>query len=804
VLQNNNFQLRDHSPKEIYSAILNEIDGLLKSFSVYREENEEIKAARKEALTQLNESRQEIQDSLSHLEKNSEWDVFTIAFYGETNAGKSTLIETLRILLNEPNKQKERDEYARIRNKYSGIEKQKEKHQTSIARFNGDYTAKVVDIDKNLQEIQNLVRKESEEINSEMTGIDDAITKLMNTFDGEMHSILKKIEEINELNIKEYVEESEISETKQRQDVIQLRNIFKEAIHKAAAINSEIKILQDITSSKKRRKHIVSKESDVTHAIHQLHELTRSKEDFRRELKKNIEKDENDLQELSEKEEIYSKQIGKFVDGLIIGDGRSDCTRTVTTYTIEYNNQKFALLDLPGIEGNENLVMEPINEAVQKSHAVFYVTKMPTPPQTGDNNREGTLEKIKKHLGQQTEVFAIYNKPAPNYRLLTEPLIDNADTEKSLQELDRTMRFHIGEQYRQCLTVSAYPAFLAVANCWPNAHETKREKFLEQFKTPETLLEKSHVRSFINRITSDIVNDCKAKIKKSNYKKVAVVICNTATGIRQIHKQFQELQQKLIDTRRNTEEELNQVTRNLKNRIKDESHKAVDAFTHALRRKIYEDIEKGIDNDEFKKAFEKHSNEGIEELRRDSEKKINSVIKKFKEDVDAIMKKYLEYAVELSVVYINSGNFDTKYELNINIKSGVSWGGGLASVAGSVVSVFVCLSNPVGWVVLLSIAGGLLSVVSVVKEFAFNHNYRKSQQKKSVDENIIKMKENIFKSIDGELDKANKKLMSGIEDIKKNELTKPINHIQTFNKVMSDAESKLKGLEYAVKTKGDL
>ncbi|HAS21567.1 MAG TPA: hypothetical protein DCR51_00090, partial [Idiomarina loihiensis] len=32
------------------------------------------------------------------------WDTFTIAFYGETGAGKSTLIETLRILLDEPTK----------------------------------------------------------------------------------------------------------------------------------------------------------------------------------------------------------------------------------------------------------------------------------------------------------------------------------------------------------------------------------------------------------------------------------------------------------------------------------------------------------------------------------------------------------------------------------------------------------------------------------------------------------------------------------------------------------------------------
>ncbi|CAB3628797.1 Uncharacterised protein [Achromobacter spanius] len=38
---------------------------------------------------------------LDLLKSNTEWDQFTIAFFGETNAGKSTLIESLRILLDE-------------------------------------------------------------------------------------------------------------------------------------------------------------------------------------------------------------------------------------------------------------------------------------------------------------------------------------------------------------------------------------------------------------------------------------------------------------------------------------------------------------------------------------------------------------------------------------------------------------------------------------------------------------------------------------------------------------------------------
>lgn len=42
---------------------------------------------------------------LSQLETLAEWDTFTLAFFGETNAGKSTIIESLRILFKEESRQ---------------------------------------------------------------------------------------------------------------------------------------------------------------------------------------------------------------------------------------------------------------------------------------------------------------------------------------------------------------------------------------------------------------------------------------------------------------------------------------------------------------------------------------------------------------------------------------------------------------------------------------------------------------------------------------------------------------------------
>ena len=67
---------------------------------------------------QLQEVREMISDFESKATKSAldyknvaEFDTFTIAFYGETNAGKSTIIESLRIYFGESSKQNSRAEF---------------------------------------------------------------------------------------------------------------------------------------------------------------------------------------------------------------------------------------------------------------------------------------------------------------------------------------------------------------------------------------------------------------------------------------------------------------------------------------------------------------------------------------------------------------------------------------------------------------------------------------------------------------------------------------------------------------------
>lgn len=69
------------------------------------DENAELVYIR-DSLSQLNE---EFKTEIERLENSSEWDKFCMAFFGETNAGKSTIIEALRIIYDEESRRDELD-----------------------------------------------------------------------------------------------------------------------------------------------------------------------------------------------------------------------------------------------------------------------------------------------------------------------------------------------------------------------------------------------------------------------------------------------------------------------------------------------------------------------------------------------------------------------------------------------------------------------------------------------------------------------------------------------------------------------
>lgn len=76
----------------------------ISSISLSSEEDQKHILQIKDKLSEISQS---FNKEIDSLEKNSEWEKFTIAFFGETNAGKSTIIESLRIIFKEKERQKQ-------------------------------------------------------------------------------------------------------------------------------------------------------------------------------------------------------------------------------------------------------------------------------------------------------------------------------------------------------------------------------------------------------------------------------------------------------------------------------------------------------------------------------------------------------------------------------------------------------------------------------------------------------------------------------------------------------------------------
>ncbi|WP_447390186.1 GTPase [Helicobacter pylori] len=190
-------------------------------------------------------------------------------------------------------------------------------------------------------------------------------------------------------------------------------------------------------------------------------------------------------------------ELEKLQDGAIIGDGRSDSTLEIKSYTLKHNNQSFVLLDVPGIEGNEKKVKQQISDATRKAHAIFYVTKTPVPPQKGEEGKEGTIEKIQNQLDSQTEVYTLFNKPINNPRALKDGLIDENE-KKSLRDLDEKMKAILGKHYERHQIVSTQVAFYGLSSALlPESDFYKnKQKFLEFFKAEELLLKSQFKQCF--------------------------------------------------------------------------------------------------------------------------------------------------------------------------------------------------------------------------------------------------------------------------------------------------------------------
>lgn len=691
--------MENFNGREIYSSVENSLDGLLATLKADLSDNQDIKSLQEKAIENISKNKQDLSDLIKDLEKNSDWNTFTIAFYGETNAGKSTTIEALRILLNEKTKVKQREQY---------------KKQA------GAFEAAL---------------QEKNRIEKEKTKVDEVFKNKERTLQSELTELSKQLSNVEE---KIYAEKNKLSDLNYKilMKMVSSNKSLLAALFKKFPEQREYRDLADSL-----------KENEDGELIAKMDDL---EETLQSEKLRNAEKQqqlESELNKITESIVDLDEKVKQYADGAIIGL-KQDFTRDVTSYEFTVNGQKFKLLDLPGIEGKEGIVKAKIEEAVQKAHAVIYMRKAAKKPQeTGGNDETSELDKIKKHLSQEQEVYLLYNKPIPSPGKLA-TLKDSLLTSEESEQLEVTSDFlktELKGAYKDYKVISAYPAFLALANVYPSEKNKDMKKFygnknnfLKKF-TKEEMLRESKLQDFANWMTDSktgLIEDSQRKIKSANFKKVRHALEETSSSIHAGLTEWDE-QTKVI------RKHLNNATKDIKKQLDDFKLEVatikrvvISNFRNETRTEIDNEIESDINNNEFKGILKEISEKNIESLQAEYAARLEQEIRELSKKIDKCIQKATS-SIQTELDFRESDmDLDLGGELktlSINVK-GKSYLGETIGLIASLAAIPFAGGLVAG---VLAVVGALAALGKMALGF-FKHSYRQSKQREARSEYIEK------------------------------------------------------------------
>ena len=482
---------------------------------------------------------------------------------------------------------------------------------------------------------------------------------------------------------------------------------------------------------------------------------------------------ENEKKVLEQQLQQFEKMLEKlraFEDGQIMGDGRSDFTRESKEFLFDINGTQVKLIDVPGIEGDEKLVENEISKAVKKAHAVFYVTSKDAAP------NEGTLQKIKTHLADQTEVWTVYNKPVTSPRSLKNGMISNDDERGALNDLNTLMEGTLDKNYKDYTVVAGLAAFYAVANCLVPFGEKNRNqiKFLNNSGRDE-LKEKSGLSKFQEHLAQRVIGDVPYKIKASNFNKANYVLKQTVDKLNNIHNGFSDLKLNIDKQVAVTKQEIDSEYLDLVQRLKTMIEKIIQDFERKTRQEVYKRIESDISNDEFKGILKRQIDNNLESVSKDLIAGFKTETSQFDEN---IKQKLQKLSLRLASIQNNFKSDDVMgMNNNVSLKFDINNGINKMGLLGVGIGLGAAMWwNPVGWTAIALTAAGLLfSFAKAIWSF-FDSDFKKSEQKKSVDKNLSNIVKELKKVARENLSDVEEKIEPSVLDLKK-KLNEPSDQI---------------------------
>lgn len=323
-------------------------------------------------------------------------------------------------------------------------------------------------------------------------------------------------------------------------------------------------------------------------------------------------------------------------DGLIVGDGRHDFTKTYEEYHLSISGHPFTLIDVPGIEGDEAEFKDVIKTALHKAHCVFYVQ--------GHNKKpdRATAEKIKKYLGDWVKVYSIYNVRGgvSNYdeeeereTLITPGVL------KSEELIKTEFKTILGDVYAGHVTLQGLLAMSAKASFSSKREDLIRgqQKLLKYFDgSVDKILEFSQFKTLVN-LVDEKSSKFKSEILEANKQKLISLATKISKDIEAEQKSQKDKLSGLENNLRVVEREvcknsMDSAIRNITNKAKN----AIDVAYGSLKSDIFGLIDK--EPDDIKNKVDYWQNIRIREIECNIKAIVNSELSKVRETANRKIK----------------------------------------------------------------------------------------------------------------------------------------------------------------------
>lgn len=443
------------------------------------------------------------------------------------------------------------------------------------------------------------------------------------------------------------------------------------------------------------------------------------------------------------------------VDGTIVGDGRSDFTKTYDEYDMNIDGHKITMIDVPGIEGNEAEYKEGIKKALQKAHCVFYVHGSDKKPNTK------TTEKIKEYLNDWVGVYSIrnirggseqYDEDDERESLLTDSVLRAS---KLSEEVFENV---LGTYYKGNINIQGLLALCSKANFSPTRTDLIgiQSDLIEYFGDVDTIYSFSHFEEVIDEVRKMSVG-YKEIITKSNKDKVIALARKSMSVINGCISQHKEAINDLDNKLKTFERNISSTTTKAEQRLNVKA--LVEREFDTMRYALYDAIDSGSEDNV--KAVAKQQSKKLERKLVPQIKNIcSSTTDWYIKEINRL-KRDLDATTNLGNINISINNISVDFEADKITDEMQNFDFGNA-ISGAMTAAGIAMLIPgVGWAL-----GGVIAAVGAIFGGIFGNNGR-SEAKRKVDSTIDDISEDLLYQLNnGILGKFKKQYKSVLKELK--------------------------------------